>query len=315
MDWAQVYVGETSIIPVIVNRGFVTTLVTAITFLIYYTLMRKEADSYYVPGIENKLIRNILLTGGIVLSYSAGTWEIYYQFTSRIPGADIYAAYLQLYSFLFILLVLQFFKKSPSFILLKFMLTVAGFIFYLFNLRINYAISFQMLSTGQHSIHFIAHWISAAILTWLLYDLVSYFRKQKKAMKDYEVPFTWIASGCLIFLLSVEMYHVIVWSTYRQAGDHQYWENLYYKAGLSILWGLCSFTMMWLGMKHKFKTLRIISLTLFTVTLVKLFLYDIQNIPPGGKIAAFILLGVLLLIVSFMYQRLKKMIIDDQQKE
>ncbi|MBL7743942.1 MAG: DUF2339 domain-containing protein [Chitinophagaceae bacterium] len=315
VDWSQVYVRETTIIPVIVNRGFVTTLVTAIAFLIYYTMMRKEADSYYVPEIENKLVRNILLTGGIALLYSAGTWEIYYQFTTRIPGTDIYAAYLQLYSFLFILLILQFFKKSSSFILLKFMLTVAGFIFYLFNLRINYTISFQMLSTGQHSVHFIAHWISAAILTWLLYDLISYFRKQKTAMKDYEVPFTWIASGCLIFLLSVEMYHVIVWSTYRQAGDHQYWENLYYKAGLSILWGLCSFAMMWLGMKHKFKPLRIISLTLFTVTLIKLFLYDIQNIPPGGKIAAFILLGVLLLIVSFMYQRLKKMIIDDQQKE
>ena len=72
--------------------------------------------------------------------------------------------------------------------------------------------------------------------------------------------------------------------------------------------------MMWLGMKHTFKTLRIISLTLFTVTIIKLFFFDIQNIPPGGKIAAFILLGVLLLIVSFMYQRLKKMIIDDKGK-
>jgi uncharacterized membrane protein len=68
---------------------------------------------------------------------------------------------------------------------------------------------------------------------------------------------------------------------------------------------------MWLGMKHSFRTLRIISLSLFTVTLVKLFVFDIRNVPPGGKIAAFILLGVLLLVVSFMYQRLKKIIIDD----
>ena len=42
-------------------------------------------------------------------------------------------------------------------------------------------------------------------------------------------------------------------------------------------------------------------------------LYDIRNIPHGGKIAAFILLGVLLLTVSFMYQRLKKIIIDDAE--
>jgi uncharacterized membrane protein len=71
---------------------------------------------------------------------------------------------------------------------------------------------------------------------------------------------------------------------------------------------------MWLGMKYSFKTLRIISLSLFTVTLVKLFAYDIQNIPPGGKIAAFIMLGLLLLIISFMYQRLKKILIGDPEK-
>ena len=80
---------------------------------------------------------------------------------------------------------------------------------------------------------------------------------------------------------------------------------------MTIVWGLSSFVMMYLGMKHKFKPLRIVSLVLFGATLVKLFSYDIRNIPPGGKIAAFILLGVLLLTVSFMYQRLKKLIIDD----
>jgi uncharacterized membrane protein len=70
--------------------------------------------------------------------------------------------------------------------------------------------------------------------------------------------------------------------------------------------------MMWLGMRHKFKPLRIISLALFGLCLLKLFLFDIRNVSEGGKIAAFILLGILLLVVSFMYQKLKKMIIDDK---
>jgi uncharacterized membrane protein len=50
---------------------------------------------------------------------------------------------------------------------------------------------------------------------------------------------------------------------------------------------------------------------LFGCTLIKLFLFDIQDIAPGGKIIAFILLGALLLVISFMYQRLKNIIIDD----
>ena len=92
-------------------------------------------------------------------------------------------------------------------------------------------------------------------------------------------------------------------------------QDVYIRVGLPILWGLCSFAFMWLGMHYKFKPLRIISLVLFSITLLKLFLYDISNIPVAGKIAAFFCLGVLLLIVSFMYQRLKKIIIEDEQKK
>ena len=107
------------------------------------------------------------------------------------------------------------------------------------------------------------------------------------------------------------MYHLLVWSSFDDRLNWNWYENLYYKAGLTILWGTCSFIMMWLGMRKNFQPLRIMSLTLFTITIIKLFAYDIRNIPPGGKIAAFILLGVLLLAVSFMYQRLKKIILED----
>jgi len=188
-------------------------------------------------------------------------------------------------------------------------------VYYLFNIPINYEISQEMLSTGKHVLHFMAHWISAGLLFKLLYDVINYFRKNSTAWASYQVPFTWITTIEIILLLSVEMYHVILWVNYTGEVDRLYWENLYYKAGLSILWGFCSFIMMWLGMKFKFRTLRIISLSLFSITLVKLFAFDIRNIPPGGKIAAFILLGVILLIISFMYQRLKKIIIDDAQEE
>jgi uncharacterized membrane protein len=47
------------------------------------------------------------------------------------------------------------------------------------------------------------------------------------------------------------------------------------------------------------------------LVVIKLFVYDISNISEAGRIAAFVLLGVLLLLVSFMYQRLKKLITID----
>ena len=102
---------------------------------------------------------------------------------------------------------------------------------------------------------------------------------------------------------------------YTNPGSWYTVSDVFIKTGLPVLWGLCSFAFMWLGMRHKFRPLRIISLTLFSITLVKLFVHDIRNIPPGGKIAAFFCLGVLLLVVSFMYQRLKRIIIEDEKKK
>ncbi|WP_276503764.1 DUF2339 domain-containing protein [Terrimonas pollutisoli] len=314
MDWSQVYSASRVQIPIITNKGFTTAIVAAAALLVYYLLMRKEADSFYLNSLTNKSVRTILLAGGILLGYLAGVLEIWYQFGTRIPKTEIYAVYLQLYSFAFAIALLLVFKKANNLPLLRFVLTILCFALYLINLNTNYEILNNILETGDNKVHFTAHWISAVLLLKLLYDLVIYFRKNHTSWVSYERSFTWLATISIILLLSVETHHIILWLNYAKQNDWAYWQNLYFKAGLSILWGICSFIMMWLGMKYKFRTLRIISLTLFSVTIVKLFFYDISNIPPGGKIAAFILLGVLLLTVSFMYQRLKKIIIDDTQE-
>lgn len=84
--------------------------------------------------------------------------------------------------------------------------------------------------------------------------------------------------------------------------------------GYTILWGVYSFALMLRGMKQNKQIMRILALVLFSATLIKLFAFDIQNISEAGKIVAFILLGILLLIISFMYQKLKQLIIGETQK-
>ena len=129
-----------------------------------------------------------------------------------------------------------------------------------------------------------------------------------------EGGFSWAVAIVAVIVLSAEgqlLVNLLFYSPQHTLDDL---ERVYDKTGLPILWGLCSFACMWLGMRHKFRPLRIFSLVLFTVTLLKLFLFDIRDIPVAGKIAAFFCLGVLLLVVSFMYQRLKKIIIDHEAK-
>lgn len=68
-------------------------------------------------------------------------------------------------------------------------------------------------------------------------------------------------------------------------------------------------------MKKNEKMLRIIGMSLFFFALLKLFIVDVWDMPEGGRIAAFISLGVLLLVISFMYQKLKKIIFEDENED
>lgn len=312
LTWTQVYFSSNGIAPIIANKAFITALVAAASLFIYARLTKNDNDSNFLPAYTTVQMRALVVFMAIVVAYFAGLLEIYYQFSTRYTlQAPVHVIYMQLYSFTFAVVLFRFYRNKEQYALLKFIFTALAFAFYVTHLVNTYDISLELLLNNKGAL-FIAHWLAAALLLWMLYDLVLFvFKDQTGKWSVYRPSFTWIASAGIILLLSVEMYHVMLWTNYRDDGDWVWWENLYYKAGLSILWGLCSFAMMWIGMKKNFRTLRLISLTLFTITIIKLFLVDIRNIPPGGKIAAFILLGVLLLAVSFMYQRLKKIIIDN----
>ena len=87
-----------------------------------------------------------------------------------------------------------------------------------------------------------------------------------------------------------------------------------YKLGLSILWGLSALLLISLGIWKKKKHLRIIAIVLFGTTLLKLFFYDIRDLDTISKTIVFVTLGILLLIISFLYNKYKLIISDDNNE-
>lgn len=88
-----------------------------------------------------------------------------------------------------------------------------------------------------------------------------------------------------------------------------------YKLGLSILWGVYSLVLISIGLWKNKKFLRIGAIGLFAITLLKLFLYDIASLDTISKTIVFVSLGVLLLLISFLYNKYKHLIIDDVKTE
>lgn len=117
-------------------------------------------------------------------------------------------------------------------------------------------------------------------------------------------------------VLEIILHVTFIWF---MSSEVVHWKHLnggddYYRTGLSILWGFYSLGLIAFGIWKRKPHLRLIAIIIFGITLIKLFIYDIANASSGAKTIAFISLGVLLLIISFLYTKYKHLIIDEEEK-
>jgi len=80
---------------------------------------------------------------------------------------------------------------------------------------------------------------------------------------------------------------------------------------ITIIWVLMAALLFVLGLWKKYKLLRLVSIILFAVTLFKLVAIDSLNFTAIQKVIAYILLGSILLTVSFLYQKFKTIIFGE----
>ena len=85
--------------------------------------------------------------------------------------------------------------------------------------------------------------------------------------------------------------------------------------GLSLSLSIAGFVQMGLGMRLHQKVMRMISLSTFGIVLLKLVFDDLWAMPTIGKIIVFIILGLILLILSFLYQKLKDVLFKNDEDE
>jgi uncharacterized membrane protein len=83
---------------------------------------------------------------------------------------------------------------------------------------------------------------------------------------------------------------------------------------LSGVWLLYSVVLMAFGFWRSGRNLRIVAFVLFGITILKVFVYDLSFLERVYRIFSFIGLGVILLAVSYAYQRYKNVIFSSEVK-
>jgi len=156
----------------------------------------------------------------------------------------------------------------------------------------------QYYQTGAFNIEI--RYVSFAFVA--LTFLACYKYKQQEFMqKDFKMAFDFLLHTSVLWIASSEL---INWMDIAKSAQS-------YKLGLSILWGMYSLFLIALGIWKKKTHLRIGAIALFGITLMKLFFYDISRLDTLAKTVVFVSLGILLLIISFLYNKYKHIISDE----
>jgi uncharacterized membrane protein len=313
MDWEQIYSQEgPPVMTIIFNKGYITGLISIVSIVLSILLVRKETTEDKQKVLAYMIA--LAVAAGVV-TYVSQLLELRYQLFEH--GFDYQAQNIIIgcFNLLFVLGLLMAERKwirNPD---AKFAFAIWGalamlgyVVFYqgqIIDARDNYILG-EATATG-----FAFHYLLLLLMIVVAVITLRKVRINTAFNQSTHQGYSWIFVGFFVFLASAELDHllVVLFGTNENI-DQILTQN--HKIGYPILWGLASFILIFMGLKRKQKHIRIVSLSLFLLTLLKLFFVDIRGISEGGKIAAFISLGVLLLIVSFMYQRLKKILLVDE---
>ena len=283
--------------PLLWNGTFATGIFTGLAFGVFVWLMEREkvfftqtSNLKYIPFS----VISLLMGCGIV--YLSFIVDFYRNITDEPLSNCVCLAFT---SFALLLLLIGLRKRFPMArfsVVYAVMAGLSGCLFIWLSRVAN--------ECGESSLS-ILQWSSLFIVVAHLFLLGKWFYRSfnfRQKSADRMTLFIAVVSTVLFAVAAHNMLYLFGWQNESSAA-------------LSIALSIAGFVQMALGMRLHLKVLRMISLAVFGVVLLKLVIVDLWLLPTVGKIIVFIMLGVILLVLSFLYQKLKKVLFMDNKEE
>lgn len=315
MDVHETYSYDSEL-PILVNRIFITGIVVIVASVICLFILRKED-----PDMEIEIRGFDLLSVGavvnvfkyvlITLAYVMPFLELNYQL-ERFTDVEFYSSFRYLcmatYTALYVALLAFIYRKKAS-AAFTYVLLLASMICYgAFYSYMAIDLRFDIFSSGMYSTaHFLIHYLSLPAVIYIAYLLV---RNIKSLSQEWFSSICWVLVVLCVVILSIETDHTII----ALLGNAENYDFILYDVhtfGYPILWGVLAMVLMIWGLNVKEVLLRKISLIFFGIIILKFYAYDVWHMSQAGRIVSFIILGVILLSVSFLQQKIKTLVKAD----
>ena len=273
------FAGTPKVSTLVFNSHFMSTIFRGLCFLAFARIMDRNKEKLYdlyVPW--NHIVYGV----GIITIYACLSTEM----DLFIPSPTYNAAVTWLRIATLFAIAVGFGRRYPA--------GKYGWLYAVYMFLAMFLIAGDVFYYGEYTKPMPAigmQWLGIACAIGLyVHASKSYYRHAEKQTTPFTVFLNLSAT-----LLWVSMVRALL----MQMGVEQF------SAAFSLSLAAVGTLQMSLGMRLPNKTMRWLSICTFGVIIAKLALYDVWRMPAVGRIVVFIILGVLLLTLSFMYQKLK----------
>lgn len=244
---------------------------------------------------------------------ASGIVETFGQETVKVPADYSYlyfnSIWLLIYSMLFftaMALINQHFIKERKIATVSLVLmSVTCFLFVtggqsiLLDLWNNWINRAQFPDFNRGIMHLLIRYLSIAVASGMIIMIAKTIKEFFE--KDWlNIAF---AIGFHLSILAILSFELTGWMDMRNAVQP-------HRFGLSILWGIYAIGLISWGIYKKNKYLRYLAFGIFGFTLLKFFMYDFAGLDTIGKTVVLISLGILLLIIPFLYKKYENAITE-----
>ena len=155
---------------------------------------------------------------------------------------------------------------------------------------------------------------SAVAGFYVLMIFINHYKDKLVALERYALVIFFVLSQALsLSLMSVEVYDFF---RFRSPGQGLQWGSSHYayQLSLSVLWAFYASLLVGLGIMKRIREARVLGILILGVTVLKVFFVDLSALQTFYRIISFIVLGLLLLAVSYGYNRFKHLIFGGEHQ-
>lgn len=305
---------------VLLNKGFGATVALLASIAIQALIIRRTRKSAFALwGIQSdetgQCSLEVYAVVALLLGFFGGYLEIdFHRQNLQLPVEwvdEIQLFFITLFAFLIIFLA----KKSNRQYWINLTALIAVAVVALYPLFLHFSVrSLRNEALGGELSwwYFAAHYVLLVLHALLIAELLRQHWQLKNKQNIAFQSLTVSICAWILFLITSEYDHWYIISRFETPATIAELAVTAQRQGYTLLWGISSFFMFLAGLWRKNVTVRLTALACFALALGKFFIVDFVHLDNLSRIISLTAIGVLLLVIAFLYEKLKRIIFDNE---